>query len=83
MIKVDREHTVSTDWRGSLMSAVVDATSCVQLTPRFFKIVAFYDNEMGYAARLVDMVCYTHSQDFGKGVTPQQLKQGKEYRVAT
>ena len=75
MIKVDSDRTVSSDWRGSLMSAVVDATSCIQLTPKFFKIVAFYDNEMGYAARLVDIVCYIHSQDYSKGVTAQQLKQ--------
>ena len=30
---------------------------------------------MGYAARLVDIVCYIHSQDYSKGVTAQQLKQ--------
>ncbi len=64
MIMVDHEHTVSTDWRGSLMSAVVDATSCAQLGERFFKIIAFYDNEIGYAARLVDMICFVHATDF-------------------
>ena len=76
-----RAHS-ETDWRGSLMSAVVDATSCAQLGERFFKIIAFYDNEIGYAARLVDMICFVHATDFKthKGLTKceqeQLLKQG-------
>ena len=71
IVCVEREPTVSSDWRGSLMSAVVDAPSCIELTPNFFKILAFYDNEMGYAARLVDMVCYIHAQEcaYEKGIS--------------
>lgn len=76
LLEVCHEATVSTDHTGSMRSASIDAPSCIQLNPHFFKIMAFYDNEMGYAARLVDLVCYVKNQDLKekekghKGATP-------------
>ena len=47
---------VSSDFIGDPHSSIYDATACIELNSRFFKIVAWYDNEMGYAARCVDMI---------------------------
>lgn len=47
---------VSSDFIGDPHSSIFDATACIELNRRFFKIVAWYDNEMGYAARCVDMI---------------------------
>jgi glyceraldehyde 3-phosphate dehydrogenase len=63
LILICNEKTVSTDWKGCLQSCIVDAPSCIMLNEHFFKVLAWYDNEMGYAARLVDMVCYVHRSD--------------------
>ena len=37
-------------------SSIYDAGACIELNDRFFKIVSWYDNEMGYAVRCVDMI---------------------------
>jgi glyceraldehyde 3-phosphate dehydrogenase (phosphorylating) len=47
---------VSSDFIGDPHSSTYDATACIELTSTFFKIVSWYDNEMGYATRLLDML---------------------------
>lgn len=63
LMQICEEETVSTDWTSSLFSAIIDRPSCIQLNDHFFKILAFYDNEMGYAARLVDLVHYVRVRE--------------------
>lgn len=57
------EQVVSTDFIGSTASAVFDRDAGIALNSRFFKIVAWYDNEMGYAARVVDLLVYMAAKD--------------------
>ena len=47
---------VSSDFIGDPASSIYDATAGIELNDRFFKVVAWYDNEAGYAARCVDML---------------------------
>jgi len=47
---------VSTDFCGDIRSSIVDASAGIALSPTFVKLVAWYDNEMGYSARVVDLV---------------------------
>lgn len=54
---------VSSDFIGDPHSSIYDATACIELNRRFFKIVAWYDNEMGYATRCVDMIRMMADQD--------------------
>lgn len=54
---------VSTDFRTCSYSAVFDASASLQLSDRFFKLLAWYDNEWGYAARVVDMLKYMATAD--------------------
>ena len=49
------EEVVSSDFIGDSRSSIYDAKAGIQLNDRFFKVVAWYDNEAGYAARCVDM----------------------------
>lgn len=76
LVAICAEETVSTDHTKSFFSAIIDAPSCIQLNPHFFKILAYYDNEMGYAARMVDIVHWVHQQEVKhtaltmKGVSP-------------
>jgi len=50
------EEVVSSDFIGDRRSSIYDAKACLQLNDRFFKVVAWYDNEMGYSNRVVDLM---------------------------
>lgn len=50
------EEVVSSDFISDPHSAIFDALAGIQLNDRFFKVVAWYDNEMGYACRCIDML---------------------------
>ncbi len=52
------EPVVSSDFIGDTHSSIFDKEAGISLNDRFYKIVAWYDNEMGYAARVVDLVLY-------------------------
>jgi len=49
------EEVVSTDVRGESCTAVFDARAGMQLDPTFVKLIAWYDNEWGYASKLLDL----------------------------
>lgn len=49
---------VSQDFNGSPFSATVDLQSTMVVGPRMAKVFAWYDNEMGFSHRMVDMVNY-------------------------
>jgi glyceraldehyde 3-phosphate dehydrogenase len=52
------EQVVSSDFIGSTYSAIFDKDAGIALNSYFFKIIAWYDNEMGYSARIVDLLVY-------------------------
>ncbi|MBI3660431.1 type I glyceraldehyde-3-phosphate dehydrogenase [Candidatus Acetothermia bacterium] len=49
---------VSSDCVGDSHSSIVDLSSTMVLQKNLVKIIAFYDNEWGYVARLVDLIKY-------------------------
>ena len=53
---------VSADYAGDTRSSIVDALSTMVTDGTLLKIYAWYDNEMGYACRMVDLACYMQSQ---------------------
>ena len=52
------DEVVSTDFIHDKNSSIFDAGSGIELNPKFFKLVSWYDNEWGYSNRLVDLVAY-------------------------
>lgn len=54
------EPVVSTDFIGCPLSSVYDKTASIELNSYFYKLVAWYDNEWGYANRCVDLIRYCH-----------------------
>jgi len=52
------EEVVSTDFRTSSLSSVVDAGAGIGLNNNFVKIISWYDNEWGYSNRVVDLISY-------------------------
>lgn len=49
------EAVVSTDFMSDNHSSTFDSTAGMGMGPNFFKLVTWYDNEFGYATRMVDM----------------------------
>jgi len=54
---------VSTDFIGDTRSSIFDAKAGIQLSPTFVKLVSWYDNEMGYSNRVVDLIVYMQSRE--------------------
>jgi glyceraldehyde-3-phosphate dehydrogenase type I len=55
VLRVTDEALVSRDIIGDPHSSVVDVGSTMVLAGRVAKVIAWYDNEWGYSARMVDM----------------------------
>jgi glyceraldehyde-3-phosphate dehydrogenase type I len=58
ILRVTHDELVSCDIVGDPASAVVDAPCTLAVGPRLIKVLAWYDNEWGYAARLVDLCAH-------------------------
>ncbi|HSX37996.1 MAG TPA: type I glyceraldehyde-3-phosphate dehydrogenase [Chlamydiales bacterium] len=52
------EQLVSSDFIGVHYSCIYDKMAGIELNRRFYKLIAWYDNEMGYAQRVVDLLEY-------------------------
>jgi len=50
--------TVSIDYNGNPHSSIFDATSTFVIDGNFAKVFAWYDNEMGFSNRMVDVALY-------------------------
>jgi glyceraldehyde 3-phosphate dehydrogenase len=58
VLAVSFEPLVSSDYNGSGFSAVVDAELTNVLGGSLVKVMAWYDNEMGFAHRMLDLASY-------------------------
>lgn len=56
VLRVETAPLVSSDFRSDPHSAIVDAASTMVTNGTQIKIIAWYDNEMGYSHRMVDLV---------------------------
>lgn len=61
------EPVVSSDFVGTSYSSIFDRGAGIALNPRFYKLIAWYDNEMGYAHRVVDLMKYMAAQEHRAG----------------
>ncbi|BBA17497.1 glyceraldehyde 3-phosphate dehydrogenase [Blattabacterium cuenoti STAT] len=52
---------VSSDFIGDKRISIFDANSSIMLNSNFLKIVSWYDNEVGYSIKLLDLIEYMHS----------------------
>lgn len=52
------DEVVSNDFQGDARTSIFDALAGIQISPRFVKLVSWYDNEWGYSNKLVDLICH-------------------------
>jgi glyceraldehyde 3-phosphate dehydrogenase len=57
------EEVVSQDFVGDSHSSIFDAGAGIQISPRFVKVVSWYDNEMGYSNRMVNLAHHMATVD--------------------
>lgn len=55
------EGVVSQDFVSDTRTSIFDADAGIELNPKFFKVVSWYDNEFGYSNKLVDLAQYIHT----------------------
>jgi glyceraldehyde 3-phosphate dehydrogenase len=61
VLAVSEEPLVSVDYIGSMQSSTVDALSTNVVNGTLVNVTSWYDNEMGYSARCVDMLRFIGS----------------------
>ncbi|GBU10363.1 glyceraldehyde-3-phosphate dehydrogenase A [Gammaproteobacteria bacterium] len=52
------DEVVSTDFLGETNTSVFDAKAGIALTDKFVKVVSWYDNEIGYSNKVLDLVAH-------------------------
>ncbi|KAJ2614663.1 hypothetical protein H4S08_001606 [Coemansia sp. RSA 1365] len=57
------EDLVSQDFCGDLRSSIVDINAGIALNDNFVKLLAYYDNEVGYSQRVVDLAVFIASKE--------------------
>ena len=55
------EAVVSNDFVGESQTSVFDAAAGIALTDTFVKVISWYDNEMGYSTKVVELIEYMDS----------------------
>ncbi len=64
ILQYTMEPIVSSDIIGTTYSAIVDGLSTMVIGENMVKIVAWYDNEIGYSARCIDLARYLHKKGY-------------------
>lgn len=55
------ELVVSQDFIGDTRTSIFDANAGIALNDNFVKVVSWYDNEMGYSTKIVDLIEYAET----------------------
>jgi len=53
---------VSSDFITDPRTSIFDATAGIQMSPNFHKLISFYDNEYGYATKILDLALHVDAQ---------------------
>ena len=56
ILEYTEDEVVSSDFIHSTASSIFDGGSGMELNARFFKLIAWYDNEWGYSSRCIDLL---------------------------
>ena len=54
---------VSSDFLGDTRTSIFDATAGIALTDTFVKVVSWYDNEVGYSNKVLELIKHMYSVD--------------------
>jgi glyceraldehyde 3-phosphate dehydrogenase len=72
IIKYVDEDVVSTDFIGDTHTCIFDAHAGLSLNDRFVKLIAWYDNEIGYSNKVLDLIRHMNMVDLQNGKQKQK-----------
>lgn len=58
VLKCEEQQLVSIDFNGNIHSSIVDLEQTMVINNRLIKIMSWYDNEVGFSNRMVDLALY-------------------------
>ena len=60
------DEVVSGDFVGDPHTSIFDAREGIELNDKFFKLIAFYDNEFGYSSKTLELIKHMYEVDNAK-----------------
>ena len=63
VLEYTEDPIVSTDIIGNPRTCVFDARAGIALNDRFYKLIAWYDNEWGYSTKVVELILHMADVD--------------------
>ena len=66
IVDVCNQPLVSSDFIGNSHTCIFDENAGIMISPKFVKLVAWYDNEYGYSSKLLDLISVMYSKDHAK-----------------
>ena len=57
------DEVVSSDFIADPHTSIFDAREGIQLNDKFFKLIAFYDNEYGYSTKVLELIRHMYHVD--------------------
>lgn len=58
LLAYTEDEVVSSDFIGNPHTAIFDAKAGIQLSPKFVKVVAWYDNEWAFSSKMLDLIAH-------------------------
>lgn len=81
IVDVCSEPLVSSDFVGNPHTCIFDEKAGIMISPKFVKLVAWYDNEYGYSCKLLDLISVMYSKDHAKEIKAEVAKVKKASKV--
>lgn len=82
VVDVCDQPLVSSDFVGNPHTCIFDEKAGIMISPKFVKLVAWYDNEYGYSSKLLDLIAAMYKKDHTKTSTIKQEPQVKATKKA-
>lgn len=74
IVDVCDQPLVSSDFVGDKHTCIFDENAGIMISPKFVKLVAWYDNEYGYSCKLVDLIASMYAKDHKKELSAKANK---------
>jgi len=68
IVDVCSQPLVSSDFIGNPHTCIFDEKAGIMISPKFVKLVAWYDNEFGYSSKLLDLIATMYSKDHAREI---------------
>ena len=82
IVDVCDQPLVSSDFVGNPHTCIFDEKAGIMISPKFVKLVAWYDNEYGYSCKLLDLIAIMYSKDHAKEIKAELASIKKSSKTA-